>query len=105
VPGVGHLQLGQLLDVGVDQLGEAAQQPAAVAGGHRAPGRERGRGALDGGVGLLERGEADGGDDLLGGRVDDLVDGTAHNRSNPRTLSQSVTAAWKAVSSTRAAFV
>jgi hypothetical protein len=40
--------------VRVDDLGEAAQQPAAVPRGDRSPGRKGRGGALDGGVGLRE---------------------------------------------------
>ena len=92
-------------DAAIERAARAFPAWRAVAGRDPAPGREGTGRALDRGVRLLERGELDGGDDLLGGRIDDLVDGAAHSRSKPRTLSQSVTALSKAASSTRAAFV
>ena len=52
VAGVGHLQRGQLLAVGVDGGGEAAQQAGPVPRGHGPPGLEGGGGPVDGGVGL-----------------------------------------------------
>ena len=71
VAGVGHLELGQLLEVVVDDLGEPAQQPATVGRGHGAPGRSGGLGRGDRGVGLLERRPASTVvTDRLGGRVD-----------------------------------
>ena len=56
VAGVGHLERGQVLEVGVDGLGEPAQQPGPVAGRHRPP-RRGARGARPGDrrVGLLGR--------------------------------------------------
>ena len=51
VAGVGHLELGQLLEVRVDRVGEAAQQPAAVGRGHLAPGLLRLAAAVDRRVG------------------------------------------------------
>jgi len=53
VPGAGHLEAGQLLDVRVDLGGKAAQQPGPVCRGDGPPGRLRRDGALDRGVGLV----------------------------------------------------
>ena len=47
VPRVAHLQLGELLPMRVDGLGEAAQGPGPVSGGHPAPGGEGGPGVAD----------------------------------------------------------
>jgi hypothetical protein len=73
VPGVAHLQLGQLLDVSVDRLGEPPQQPGPVRRRGVPPRREGTRRSLDRLVGALQVGHRDGRDDLLGGRVDDVV--------------------------------
>ncbi len=108
VPGVAHLELGQFLQVVLDLLGEAPQQPPAVGRRDLPPRVERPPGPRHGSIGLRDVGERDGGDDLLGGRVDDVVGpvvrrrGEAHNRSNPRKRSQSVTDRPKAASSTAA---
>ena len=102
MPGTAHLQLRQLVEVGVHDGGEAAQQPGAIRGRDRTPGGPRGDGPGDGLVHLRDIERLDLGDDLLGRGVEDLV--RAHqNRSNPRLRSQSVTAASKASSSTSAA--
>jgi hypothetical protein len=61
---VADLQVGELVDVLVDDRGEPAQEPRALARGHVAPGRERLLGALDEGVGLLQRGQGHLGDRL-----------------------------------------
>ena len=100
--GAPDLQLRQLVDVGVDDRGEAAQQPGPVRGRDRTPGGPRGDGPGDGLVDLRGVERLDLGDDLLGRGVEDLVR-THQNRSNPRLRSQSVTAASKASSSTSAA--
>ncbi len=55
VPGVGDLELREVLEVGVDRVGEAAQQPGPVTRCDRAPGLERLAGPGDRGVGLLAR--------------------------------------------------
>ena len=55
VAGVGHLEGGQLVEVGVDGGGEAAQQAGPVPRGHGPPGLEGGGGPRDGGVGLARR--------------------------------------------------
>ena len=47
VPGVAHLELGELVDVLVDDRREPAQQRGPLARGHRPPGGERLVGALD----------------------------------------------------------
>ena len=71
VAGVGHLQPGQLLEVGVDQVGEAPQEPGPVARGDRPPGRPAAAAArataasTSGPVGRRHRG-----DDLAGRRVE-----------------------------------
>ena len=70
--GVGHLERGQLLDVGVDGGGEAPEQAGPVPGRHGPPGLEGGGGPCDGGVGLLGGQALDGGDDLAGGWVADV---------------------------------
>ena len=73
VPGVLDLQRGQPLDVRVDRVGEPAQQPGPVAGGHApATPANAARGPGDGRVGAGQVGRRDGGDDRLGRRVDDL---------------------------------
>ena len=71
----GRLQRGELVGVGVDLLGEPAQQPAPVTWRDVAPGLLRPGGALDGGVGLLGGGVLDLRDRLLGSRVDHGVAG------------------------------
>lgn len=116
----------------VDHVGEAAQQACAVGGGGRGPGGLRGVRPGDRTVHVSRVGGRDDGDDLLGGRVEygQLVrgllvwrllvrrllggtvvrgplvrvgqGGTFHRRSKERRSSQSVTAASKASSSTRA---
>ena len=102
VPGVLDLEQGELLLVLADEVGEAPQQQGTVGGAEGPPGGARGRGPGDRGVRLLEGGEVDGADHLLGGGVDDVVRG-GHSRSNPLLRAQSVTAALKAVISTSAA--
>ena len=105
VAGFGDLQEGQFLGVFVDADGEAAQQAGAVAGCQGGPGALGGRGPCDGGVHLGDGGGGDGGDELLGRRIQDavfVVHGVPHRRSKERRSSQSVTAASKASSSTRA---
>ena len=72
VAGVGHLERGQLLEVGVDGGGEAPEQAGPVARRHGPPGVEGGGGPCDGGVGLLRRQALDLGDDLAGGGVADV---------------------------------
>ena len=69
---VERLELGQLVDVLLDQVGELVHQPAAVAGVHLAPGAgvERLARGLDGQVDVGGVPLGDLGDDLLGGRVD-----------------------------------
>ncbi len=54
VSGVADLELGQLLDVVVDDRGEPAQERGPVARRHRPPGGERLVRPLDRGVGLLD---------------------------------------------------
>ena len=105
VPGVDDLELGQVLAVGIDGVGERTQQPRPVARCDRAPGLEGFAGSGDRLVGLLGVEQFDGRDDLFGRRVDHLVQHRRHIRSKPRISSQSVTAASKAASSTRAVFV
>jgi hypothetical protein len=101
--GVAHLQLGQALALGVQPLGQPAQEPRPVGRGDRPPALERGRGPLDGGVGVGGGGGLQPIDHRPGGRVGHLEQG--HRRSKPRNRSQSVTAASKASSSTVAMFV
>lgn len=114
--GLGDLQAGQFLGVGVDDGGEAAQQPRAVGGGRGGPAGLGDGGPYDGGVDLLQGGGRHRGHDLAGGGVEDLVLGgvgrvvgaglvghvVPHRRSKERRSSQSVTAASKASTSTRA---
>ena len=50
--GVGHLEVGQFVAMGVDRGGEATEQPGPVTGGYGPPGLEGGGRPLDGGVGL-----------------------------------------------------
>ena len=52
VPGVAHLELRELLEVVVDERGEAPQQASPVTRGDVPPRLERPAGAGDGGVGL-----------------------------------------------------
>ena len=54
VPGVAHLELGQLLEVRVDDVGEPAQQPPAVGRGDLPPGVEGAPGPRDRGVGVRD---------------------------------------------------
>ena len=70
VAGVAHLELGELLDVRVDDGGEPAQQCRPLARGDGTPGGERLVGGGDRGVGVLEGGHRDVGDRLLGGGVE-----------------------------------
>ena len=104
VAGVGDLELGQLLDVRVDDGGERAQQPRAFGRRHVAPCAERLLGAPDRCVGLLDARGADLGDRLAGDRVDHrwLTCSPAHILSKVRSSSQSVTAESNAFSSTSA---
>ena len=69
-----RFELGQLVDVRFDQVGELVHQPPAVAGVHLAPGAgvERLSGRLDGQVDVGGVALGDVGDDLFGGRVDRL---------------------------------
>ncbi len=107
VAGLADLQQGQFLEVVVDGGGEAAQQAGAVAGREGGPAGLGPRGPYDGGVDVGLGGAGDGGDDLLGRRVQDVEcvlvrhEGP-HMRSKERRSSQSVTAASKASTSTRA---
>ena len=90
VPGVAHLQLGQLLEVRVDQRRRTG---AAAAPGRRArpaatASKARRARAIAASVVRDVREAATVGDDLLGRRVDDVVGmlvTLAHSRSNPRT--------------------
>ncbi len=75
VAGVAHLQLGQLLDVLVDEGGEAAQQPGLLARCDVAPGGIGLGGPLDRGVGLLQRRQVDVGDLFFGRRIHNGVRG------------------------------
>ncbi len=113
--GLAHLQEGQFLGVAVDGGGEPAQQPGPVGGGEGGPAALGGGGAADGGVHVGGGGGGDGGEEFAGGRVEDGEFGRAvcgcgvghavpHMRSKERRSSQSVTAASKASSSTRAMF-
>ena len=70
---VGRLQLGQLLEVGLDQAGVLGQRPAALGGGPGGPALrvlERLLGGLHRPVHVLRPAERRGGDHLPGGRVD-----------------------------------
>src|ERR1700755_1490406 len=87
----------------VHKGGELSQQRGPLPRRRPPPGRKGSRGALDGGVRVGFRSEFDALDHFFRGRIDDIVD--SHSRSNPRNISQSVTAASKAASSTRGAFV
>lgn len=70
---VERLNGGELLRVGLDEVGELQEQAAALAGGGGPPGALEGlAGGGDGGIDILLGGLADGADDLLGGGVDDL---------------------------------
>ncbi len=91
---------GEMLAVGVDGLGESAQQSRAVTRRDVAPRWEGRARPGDRRVGCLDVERFDLGDDLLGRRVDHLH---GYIRSKPRIRSQSVTAALNAASSTRAA--
>ena len=106
-PALRDLELGQLLDVRVDDGGERAQQPGPLAGRDVAPGREGLVRALDRGVGLRQRWpSATSVTASLGRRVDQTSWYIGrHILSKPRSSSQSVTAASKAASSTSAMFV
>jgi hypothetical protein len=102
VAGLADLEPRQLLARRVHGGGEAAQQPGAVGGGESGPPALGAVGAADGGGDAVRGGRGDGGDDLLGGRVDHLVlrrvltvlvaHGAPHRRSKERNRSQSVTA-------------
>ena len=65
VAGVAHLELRELLEVGVDLVGEPAQQPAAVGGGDLPPRLEGPPGPRHRGVGRGDVGEGDGRDELF----------------------------------------
>lgn len=70
---VERLDGGELLRVGLDEVGELQQQATALAGGGGPPGALEGlAGGGDGRVDVLLGGLADGADDLLVGGVDDL---------------------------------
>jgi hypothetical protein len=73
VAGTPDLQLRQLVDVGVDDRGEAAQQPGPVRGRDRTPAGPCGDGPGDGLVHLRGVERLDLGDDLLGRGVEDCV--------------------------------
>ncbi len=69
VAGVGNLEPGELVEVGIDGGSESPQEPGPVAGRHGAP-RVEGVGASrDGGVGLLGREPLDLRQDLSGSRI------------------------------------
>ena len=72
---VADLELGELLDVVVDDGREAAQQPGPLPRRDVAPGGEGGVRALDQRVGLRHRGQRHVGDGLLGRGVDHGVQG------------------------------
>ncbi|CAM5240783.1 hypothetical protein SVIOM74S_04312 [Streptomyces violarus] len=73
--GFPDLQLGQFLDVFVDDCGEAAQQPGPVGGCGGGPGALCGGGADHGRVHIGGGGGGHGGDDLGGRRVQDVQGG------------------------------
>lgn len=105
--GLADLQPRQFLDVVVHDGGEAAQQPGPVGGGGGRPAALGPGGSRHGRVDVVGEGAGDGGDDFLGGRVQHiefvrLRQVVPHMRSKERRSSQSVTAASKASSSTRA---
>ena len=109
-PALHDLQLGQLLQVGVDDLAETTQEPAAIGGRDLAPGGACGVRAGDGLIGLVRIGLDHRLDQHLGCGVDDVVRCgmsravlLAHSLSNPLTRSQSVTAVLNACSSMSAA--
>ena len=69
---VEDFQFRQLVQVFLDQVGQLAHEPAAVAGVHPAPGTlvERLARGLDGPIDVGGVALGDFGDDLLGGRID-----------------------------------
>jgi hypothetical protein len=73
VPGTAHLQLRQLVDMGVHDGGEAAQQPGPVRRRERAPRRPGGDRPGDRRVHLPDVERLDLGDDLLGRGIENLV--------------------------------
>ena len=75
VAGVGHLELRQLLEVGVHRGGEASQQAGPVTRGDGPPALEGGRGPGDGGVSLLGARPLDGDDELSSCGVADVHPG------------------------------
>ncbi len=107
VPGVAHLERGELLDGAVDRRGEPAQQPAPVGGRdlpprartRRAPGRWRRRSPRPTASATVVTCSS------VAGSMTSWVRtslGHRHILSNPRKRSQSVTAASNAASSTSA---
>ena len=115
VTGVRHLELGQLLEVVLDQRGEPSQQPGPLPGSHVPPGGERVLRGLDrrvggGRVGQLDLGRPParwpGCAPCTGSRTAWRCSrGSRHILSKERRSSQSVTAASKAASSTSAMLV
>ena len=74
--GIAHLEAREFLGVRLDHIREPAQQQPAIRRAHRPPiGADR-NGFRDGGVGFLDPDQVDGGDDLLGRRIDDIVRGS-----------------------------
>ena len=77
-----RLDLGELLGVLLDERREPPQQARPVGRGDRPPGRKRGLGPRDGGVGLLEAGLLELGDRLLRRRVEH---GESHGDDSTRS--------------------
>lgn len=121
MPGLADLQLGEFFQMFIDNDGEPAQQPGPLTGRESGPSDLSLRAPYDGGVHVCHSGTRNGGEDLFGGRIEDpklVLIGrkgpqvrlgsrlgqrrTPHMRSKERRSSQSVTAASKASSSTRA---
>ena len=96
---VARLEQGQLLEAILDLIGEPREQPSPIARCNGPPGRERRARSGHRGIGLRHPGLWQLGEHVLGRRLDHR---DAHRRSNPRTRSQSVTAALKEASSTSA---
>ena len=74
--------LGDLVGAGAERLGDPGQQLAPLLAGGGGPAGEGGGGGLDGLVDVLGRALGNGGEDLFGGRVDDLQ-GALAGRGDP----------------------
>ena len=70
--GIERLEVGEFVQVRLEEVGEVVQNLRALAGRLRGPGGESGAGRVDGAVAVLDGRFLEFGDDLAGGRVADL---------------------------------